>query len=575
MLSGDNKIMKILISKLLVVLVIVSSIIVPAKKIDYRKMSTSRIAFFQQLVKDRISKQDVEDYGKNRRKKVVLEYVKRVGGSAIPNKPLMNEKELNEYLTQSVEKQVDEKFPLIDENKFQKQLEKKFPLYPLNTDVVVYYAPSPASTKKVTGKFTRRTDRGIVVSYKTINYVDIQAVPGNEEELLKFDINANAQIRQELLNKAMTDNKQKRDTYRKKLLADLEQNKDELLFAENVKRGYLYYQKKWMAPVQVAGRVVSDEIARVKQVAIYKFLEKEEQERLDALAKLDKPEEITGGTATITTTDTTGETVVTTENGAITPQTGNIDTDPNEGEYGNLQDEPINDSNPISPNSTKNTNGNSTLTIGGIAVGGIIVFIIIVLLLKKTIGGGDQFMPKLESGEQFMAMVNHDESFKYVAYRFSSSKFASRALKRLSFMEETSDGVACDYDLLYGYYPDKKGKKVVVFVAGEELTYAQWREASAVFPEVRGAEYFRVSSAPDIGENRSSETEATNQHNVQYVREADDPTVPGKKCRIYRADSKEYAIAFLRGVDVDEYISYQVKTDNAVFGRDIDGIFEE
>ena len=94
------------------------------------------------------------------------------------------------------------------------------------------------------------------------------------------------------------------------------------------------------------------------------------------------------------------------------------------------------------------------------------------------------FEGKGQLQKDFWAAAAADpDNFKYVAYMFPDLKEATAALGKLSYFNIGPGGdLKCVRDLRYGAYPHLDG--AVCFVGGTKFTYALWKEASIVLPEL-------------------------------------------------------------------------------------------
>ena len=170
------------------------------------------------------------------------------------------------------------------------------------------------------------------------------------------------------------------------------------------------------------------------------------------------------------------------------------------------------------------------------------------------------------------------ENFKYVAYLFPSTKDATAALQKLTYITVTANGeLKCTKDnLLFGTYPHQDG--AVAYIGGTDFHYAPWREATAVLPELEGAQYFKVSTepsvmldVPDIDRMASEQNIKIESLGIEDVRETGGGVT---RCYKYRAESKDMAMLFLENFQVNEEgIVVQVETPEGIWGKDENGIY--
>jgi hypothetical protein len=180
--------------------------------------------------------------------------------------------------------------------------------------------------------------------------------------------------------------------------------------------------------------------------------------------------------------------------------------------------------------------------------------------------------------KDFWSMAEEDpDNFKYVAYRFPTIEEARKALVQLSYITEATGGeLKCLKDILFGFYPHQE--KFVSFVGGPALHYALWREASAIFPELPGAEYFRVSPAPDVHLEIPDIEALLRDENLQvsHVENREGEGDDYSQYYVYRAPNKLNAIEFLKRVNVQEPgVHVLVETPEGTWGKDENGIYQE
>ena len=148
---------------------------------------------------------------------------------------------------------------------------------------------------------------------------------------------------------------------------------------------------------------------------------------------------------------------------------------------------------------------------------------------------------------------------------------ARAALLNLSYMRDNSGQVKCRADILYGSYPHQD--KAVAFLGGPRLGYAMWREATALWPELPGAEYFRVSTAPEVSLDVPDiqALMADKDINITFVerREAEDFTMH----HIYNAPDEKSAMTFLEKVEIKSPdVNIVVETPDLIYRKNIKGL---
>ena len=212
----------------------------------------------------------------------------------------------------------------------------------------------------------------------------------------------------------------------------------------------------------------------------------------------------------------------------------------------------------------------------------LLILVAIVVIILKIRANREKtrfkrfFEGKGKLQKDFWDMASADpEHFKYVAYMFPNLKDASKALTRLSYIQALPSGdLKSTRDIMFGVYPHQNG--AVAFLGGTKFHYALWREASAVLPELEGAQYFKVSDEPEVKLDIPDIKEIGADGEIESlgVEDATDAEGSFTRCYKYRIHSRETAMAFLENFQINEEgIVVQVETDEGVLGKDENGIF--
>ncbi|MDD3695916.1 MAG: hypothetical protein PHG44_08125 [Lentisphaeria bacterium] len=198
---------------------------------------------------------------------------------------------------------------------------------------------------------------------------------------------------------------------------------------------------------------------------------------------------------------------------------------------------------------------------------------------EEEVDFGKFFEGKGRLQKEFWARVEaNPDRFKYVAYLFPHMNDANNALSKLTYIDTARDGnLTCKRDIFFGAYPHQEG--AVCFVGGEKLNYALWREASAILPELPGAEYFKVSTEPAVRLELPDMTAISSDGELQIkslgVEDVTNELGEFSRCYRYSVESKERALEFLEKTAVgEEGVVIHVETPEGVFGKDLNGIFE-
>ena len=220
------------------------------------------------------------------------------------------------------------------------------------------------------------------------------------------------------------------------------------------------------------------------------------------------------------------------------------------------------------------------MVIAGLIIIGCIVMTIV--LYRKHKQEEDSFAKFFEGKgklqKDFWSQAEADpDHFKYVAYMFPDLESATKALARLSYMRSDSGGnLRCSRQLNYGVYPHLNG--AVCFVGGVKFSYALWREASAVLPELPGAQYFKVSTEPIVQLDIPDLSKLSEDKHIHIeslgVEDVEGENGEFNRLYKYRADTKEQAMDFLENFNIQEAgIVVHIETPEGILGKDENGVF--
>ena len=211
----------------------------------------------------------------------------------------------------------------------------------------------------------------------------------------------------------------------------------------------------------------------------------------------------------------------------------------------------------------------------------IFVIIIVSIMVWHKTQKKDPFKKYFEGKGQlqkdFWAAASADpDNFKYVAYMFPDLKEATAALGKLSYFNIGPGGeLKCVRDLRYGAYPHLDG--AVCFVGGTKFTYALWKEASIVLPELPNASYFKVSTEPKVLlELPDLQQFETQDIHIESLGFEDIEGENGEFNRVfkYKTDTLESARNFLNTIEVNEAgIIIHIETKEGIIGKDENGVF--
>ena len=214
-----------------------------------------------------------------------------------------------------------------------------------------------------------------------------------------------------------------------------------------------------------------------------------------------------------------------------------------------------------------------------VVIGGIVAMFVFSNKRKKDEDTFKKFFEgKGKLQKDFWSQAEADpDHFKYVAYMFPSLEKATKALARLSYIRSDSGGnLRCARQLQFGVYPHLDG--AVCFVGGTKFSYALWREASAVLPELPGAQYFKVSTEPIVQLEIPdlSKLEKDKSFHIESLGVEDIEGENGEFNRLYkyRAETSDQAMEFLENFNIQEAgIIVHVDTPDGIYGKDENGVF--
>lgn len=572
-------------------------------------LSETRLQLLRQLVEAYFVENPEETSEYRLVKAVLAKFAETDACPQAPKDPAMSDRDIKRAAANSTRKLVAEKFPALDEKVLVDESVAAYPIYEEGEIVTVKYQANPARpsvTKK--GYYHGRKGDVILIGVgggNPIRIPDMEVLPENKEELLKFDRNASLVLRQNYVEAKKKDYEAKRAAFEEAVKGRMLEEEQKWGIAANEKNGHILMGGQWLklkdallaVAVAVRGQMGQDketarqerlaELDRLAGVAIaaqatfdvfssprrycdpeklYTELKAEEirraeegkkaKDEAEAKAKADK------------------EAAETNAKAAEAEALASAEAAKRAAALKSKQDDDFR----IKLASEKPTGipiwlyAVIALALGG---GGAVTF----FLIKKYSTPDPQkfFKAKGKMQKNFWAMAEADpEHFKYCAYRFPDPEQGRLALLSLSYMQDASGEVRCKRpgEVLFGVYPHQD--KAVAFMGGTSLGYAMWREATAVWPELPGAEYFRVSTAPDVTLEAPNiqELMADSKINITFVerKEAEDYTMH----HIYKAPDEQSAMAFLEKVEIKSAdVRIIVHTPTATFRKGLDGLVKD
>ncbi|MCK5803793.1 MAG: hypothetical protein KAI66_13210 [Lentisphaeria bacterium] len=562
-------------------------------------VSQKRLAVLATLVQEHYAKEGLESSDIRVRSHVIEQFYKLTPDfpKGVPSITPVTSEMCRAGASKVAEKLVNQRHALLDQDKLEEEAKEKYPIYEKGSFVTVYSLPNPVRPTKVRGIYQDRNATTLQIGRHKVLLRDMAAVDPNntndfvdsKAELLKFNPVASRGLRKQYVQKKNDANDAIRSAYKTKVEEHLYQAECQLATAKNEAAGYMLVEGQWKALRDVVSTVISqarrhiaskrDAAAKERMASLVSTAERMmsadrdfrssapgimQEDPVVILADRARAAELAAKaaqeTATISGADPTANTNVVTDPAGDTPS----------GQTGQATPPVVSEKRTLFP-------------IWMVAVIAFVVLGLIgsfIYMKKKRADGQDHakfFKGKGQMQKDFWAAADADpENFKYVAYRYPEADRARQALLQLSYMMEVAGDARTRNNVLFGNY-EHQGK-FVTFVGGTELHYALWREASAVFPEFPGAEYFRVSTAPEVKLELPDLDALQNDQNlkIEQVEVREGTGTDFSTYYVYRAPNRRNAIEFLKHANVSESgVHVLVETPEGTWGKDENGIYQE
>jgi hypothetical protein len=570
------------------------------------EISQQRLELAQTLLRDYYRQAGLTQSAENAAAQVFKDFSSRCDSlPAQISAALLTEDELETASKEALQRMSEAAIPIPSDQELAKAAEKVYPLYQQGDKVVVLYMPNPRYPAAVEGVYVGRQGAFIRVGNARIRVHDMLRVENNEAEVNKFDPETTGRLRREWILRRRLELHEHRQRYEEENAAAVQEQQRRLLALRNEHAGYTIYQDEWLAPMallqRVAGQICSDalrEQALARQRARQSLIQTTEDQAVSEYMKavFSPGHERPNPEATLVALEQSKKERMEKERHQKAAEEARKQAELEDArqkvaeearlaaEASAPQQAATATARPESPPvEVAELRLLSPLFVLG---GG---FLIVLLALggwifysrKQRREKSDTFRKFFEGKgklqKDFWEQADADpENFKYVAYLFPSIADANRALQHLSYIQVSGSGdLKCGRDILFGVYPHLDG--AVAFVGGTKFTYALWREASAVMPEEPGAVYFKVSTEPHVSLDIPDVETLATESNL-HIENLGVEEIAGERgyvrCYKYRAESKDAALSFLTGIDVNEEgISIQVETPEGIFGKDENGVY--
>lgn len=517
------------------------------------------------------------------------------------NGKLLQEEDSLRMAKEVMRQRASEKFPIPGPEQLQRLAEEAFPLYQRGDRVRILHKKNPFATTITEGILYEAVNGVIKVSNKVIRVRDMLGIDGNEVEALKFDEKA-TEVRRETFKAELV---KKQEAAQLAWLQENQEAVEEEIFQlcgrRNEGNGYTFLDEEWLGEDELFVRVTTQSFARLslkRKLARERELTLAENSLEAQFQSVDLSNRVAPAGGWITpASELKRRAQVERERQAALAAAREAALKREAEEKARLEEEKaakLRAEKAAADRKRADLEAQmeeisyaSKRMVSPWMIAGVILVIVgvgvgVLIWRRKTTADPDFkkfFEGKGKLQKEFWARVEADpEHFKYVAYMFPNIGEANNALSKLSYILTDRDGnLSCKRKIHFGAYPHQDG--AVCFVGGEKLNYALWREASAVLPELPGAQYFKVSTEPEVSLELPDVDALNKEGDLQVkslgVEDISNEAGEFSRCFKYSTVSKANALTFLEKTDVqEEGIVIHVETPEGMFGKDINGIFE-
>ncbi|MFW5893738.1 MAG: hypothetical protein ACOCUY_01210, partial [Verrucomicrobiota bacterium] len=163
-------------------------------------------------------------------------------------------KKVQDMLQQEAEK----KIPLPTDDELAEEAAEEYPIHQVGDPVSISFQTNPVRTSKASGVYRGRSEESLKIGSRSILIRDVRAVPGNEEELLKFFPEQSLEKRRQYIAQRRADVFAQREQWK-------EEHRDETLRLvlrkqreANEVRGYILHENSWRAPAEILARIMPE-----------------------------------------------------------------------------------------------------------------------------------------------------------------------------------------------------------------------------------------------------------------------------------------------------------------------------
>jgi hypothetical protein len=534
---------------------------------------------------------------------LLAEVRSQLKGKLLPSQhgKLLKEEDSLRMTNEVMMQRAAEKFPIPGPEKLQQLAEEAFPLYQRGDRVRILHKKNPFATTITEGILYEANNGVIKVSNKMIRVRDMLGISGNEVEALKFDDKATERRRELFKEELVAKQTAAQQVWLQENQQAVEAEIFQLCGRRNEENGYTFLDDDWLSEDELFVRVATQAFTRLsllRKVARERELTIAENSLEAQLQTVALSNRVAPAGDWITpASELKRRAQLERERQAALAAAREAALKREAEEKARLEEEKAAKIRAEEEAAARKRadleaqmaeiNYASKRMLSPWVIAAVILVIVgggVGVLIWRRKANADPDFKKFFEGKgklqkEFWARVDADpEHFKYVAYMFPNMGEASNALSKLSYILTDRDGnLSCKRKIHFGVYPHQSS--AVCFVGGEKLNYALWREASAVLPELPGAQYFKVSTEPDVMLELPDVDALNREGDLQVkslgVEDISNEAGEFSRCFKYSTISKANALTFLEKTDVrEEGIVIHVETPEGMFGKDINGIFE-
>lgn len=510
---------------------------------------------------------------------------------------------------QAVRAELDRHYPVATEEQLKAVVEKAFPIYQKGDRVRITRKKSPVAVETVEGTITDINSGVIRLGQRSIRLRDMVGVNGNEAEILKYDAQASLKRRADLRDEMVRQTQADRAAWMQEHGQPYYERAVRQAAEANEKNGFVYYQERWLSSEEFLAEFIEVQAKRM-QAAQQRLQRRRLQAREDALGSRLQAAVLADGylpPGQRLSPEAEMERRAAAQAAALAlaqPSAEELERQAAERRRQEEERRRIEEERMAGRRSSQQRAQTKAqldamklaeptdVEVGlgrvifmspwlAVALGVVVVAGIGALIFlrrredEKGLDVAKFFEGKGRLQKEFWERADADpEHFKYVAYLFPNLDKANRALGKLSYMRVSREGeLSTRHDIEFGAYEHNQG--AVCFVGGTKLNYALWREASAVWPELSHAQYFKVSTEPAV---QLHLPDIADDLQITPLGQEDFTSDDGAfvRCFRFRTLSIAYAMAFLEKFNVDEEgVMVLVETPEGLLRKDVHGITDE